>query len=223
MKVILSVPDEGYFERTWWKLFWAYLMKVILSVSDEGYFERIWWKLFWAYLMKVILSVSDEGYFERIWWRLFWAYLMKVILSVSDEGYFERTWWWLFWAYLMKVILGVPDEGYSRSAPCALHLISTFFISWYCVLYSAIYVGYHLVIVYLDLMVATVMENSNEQDNTYNIKLVVNSRIPVNIEYLAPIIISMCHTERYLHTFDIAEIRFWNNLHQVRAKPKYVN
>jgi hypothetical protein len=23
MKVILSVPDEGYFERTWWRLFWA--------------------------------------------------------------------------------------------------------------------------------------------------------------------------------------------------------
>ena len=33
MKVILSVPDEGYFERT-------YLMKVILSIPDEGYFER---------------------------------------------------------------------------------------------------------------------------------------------------------------------------------------
>ena len=40
MKVILSVPDEGYSERTWWRLFWAYLMKVILSVPDEGYSER---------------------------------------------------------------------------------------------------------------------------------------------------------------------------------------
>jgi len=29
MKVILSLPDEGYFELTWWRLFWAYLMKVI--------------------------------------------------------------------------------------------------------------------------------------------------------------------------------------------------
>jgi hypothetical protein len=38
MKVILSVPDEGYFERTWWRLFWA--------SPDEGYFER--------HLMKVI-------------------------------------------------------------------------------------------------------------------------------------------------------------------------
>ena len=36
MKVILSVPDEGNSERTWWRLFWAYLMKVILSVPDEG-------------------------------------------------------------------------------------------------------------------------------------------------------------------------------------------
>jgi hypothetical protein len=38
MKVILSVPDEGYLER--------HLMKVILSVPDEGYLER--------HLMKVI-------------------------------------------------------------------------------------------------------------------------------------------------------------------------
>ena len=37
MQVILSVPDEGYFERTWWRLFWANLMKVILGVPDEGY------------------------------------------------------------------------------------------------------------------------------------------------------------------------------------------
>ena len=29
MKVILIVPDEGYSERTWRRLFWAYLMKVI--------------------------------------------------------------------------------------------------------------------------------------------------------------------------------------------------
>jgi hypothetical protein len=76
---IFSVPDEGYFERTWWRLFWAYLMNVILSVPDEGYFERTRWRLFWA-----------------TWWMLFWAYLMKVILSVPDEGYFERTWWRLF-------------------------------------------------------------------------------------------------------------------------------
>jgi hypothetical protein len=29
MKVILRVPDEGYSESTWWRLFWEYLMKVI--------------------------------------------------------------------------------------------------------------------------------------------------------------------------------------------------
>jgi hypothetical protein len=39
MKVILTIPDEGYSER--------HLMKVILSVPDEGYY------------------VPDEGYFER--------------------------------------------------------------------------------------------------------------------------------------------------------------
>ena len=37
MKVILIVPDEGYSDRTWWRLFWSYLMKVILIVPDEGY------------------------------------------------------------------------------------------------------------------------------------------------------------------------------------------
>ena len=95
--------------------FWAYLMKVILGVPDEGYSERTWWRLFWTYLMKVILSVPDEGYSERTWWRLFWAYLMKVIQSLPDEGNSERTWWRLFWAYLMKVILSVPDEGNSES------------------------------------------------------------------------------------------------------------
>ena len=91
-----SVSDAGYSERTWWRLFWVYLMKVILSVPDEGYSKRTWWRLFWAYLMRIILSVPDESYSERTWWRLFWAYLMKVILSEPDEGYSERTWWRLF-------------------------------------------------------------------------------------------------------------------------------
>jgi hypothetical protein len=39
MKVTLNVSDEGYFERTWWRLLWTYLMKVTLNVPDEGYFE----------------------------------------------------------------------------------------------------------------------------------------------------------------------------------------
>jgi hypothetical protein len=42
----LRVPDEGYSEGTWWRLFWGYLMKVILRVPDEGYSE--------GHLMKVI-------------------------------------------------------------------------------------------------------------------------------------------------------------------------
>jgi hypothetical protein len=63
MMVILSVPDDGYSERTWWWLFGVYLMMVILSVPAEGYSERTWWLLFWVYLM-VILSVLDDGYSE---------------------------------------------------------------------------------------------------------------------------------------------------------------
>jgi hypothetical protein len=57
MKVILRVPDEGYSESTWWRLFWEYLMKVILRVPEEGYSESTWWRLFWEYLMKVIQKV----------------------------------------------------------------------------------------------------------------------------------------------------------------------
>ena len=42
-------------------------MKVILSVSDEGYSERIWWRLFWAYLMKVIPETRRAHY---IWYHV---------------------------------------------------------------------------------------------------------------------------------------------------------
>jgi hypothetical protein len=72
MKVILSVPDEGYY------------------VPDEGYFERTWWRLFWAYLMKVILSVPDEGYTERTWWRLlrtWWRLFQKRFVSTKFDLY----------------------------------------------------------------------------------------------------------------------------------------
>ena len=55
MKVIMSVPDEGYSR----------------NVPDEGYYERTWWRLLWVYLMKVIMSVPDEGYYECTWSRLF--------------------------------------------------------------------------------------------------------------------------------------------------------
>ena len=82
MKVILSVPDEGYSEHTWWRLFLAYLMKVILNVPDEGYSERTWWRLFWVYLMKVILSIPDEGYSERTRWRLFQKRVMCTKLDI---------------------------------------------------------------------------------------------------------------------------------------------
>jgi hypothetical protein len=63
MKVILNVPDEGYSERTWWRLFWTYLVKVILNVPDEGYSERTWWRLFQK---RVVYSKFDIHFF--IWW-----------------------------------------------------------------------------------------------------------------------------------------------------------
>ena len=75
MKVILSIPEEGYSEHTWWRLFWAYLMKVILSIPDEGYSEHTWWRLFWAY-------VPDEGYSEHTWWMLFQKHVMHTQLDI---------------------------------------------------------------------------------------------------------------------------------------------
>ena len=51
---VMNVPDEGYYERTWWRLLWTYLIKVIMNVPDEGYYERTLWRLLWTYLMKVI-------------------------------------------------------------------------------------------------------------------------------------------------------------------------
>jgi hypothetical protein len=84
MKVILSVPYEGYSERTLWRLFWTYPMKVILSVPYDGYSERTLWRLFWAYPMKVILNVPYEGYSERTLWRLF----HKRILCTKFDIYF---------------------------------------------------------------------------------------------------------------------------------------
>jgi hypothetical protein len=58
MKVILSVPDEVYSERTWWRLFWAYMMKVILSIPDEGYSEHTWWRLFQKRIMHTKLDIN---------------------------------------------------------------------------------------------------------------------------------------------------------------------
>jgi hypothetical protein len=57
MMVILSVPDDGYSERTWWWLFWAYLMMVILSVPDEGYSERTWWRLFQTHVVRTKFDI----------------------------------------------------------------------------------------------------------------------------------------------------------------------
>ena len=64
MKVILSVPDEGYSERTWWRLFWTYLMKVILNVPDEGYSERTWWRLFQKCLVHSKLDIYVSYWYD---------------------------------------------------------------------------------------------------------------------------------------------------------------
>ena len=102
MKVIMRVPDEGYYEGTRWRLLWGYQMKVIMRVPDEGYYEGTRWRLLWGYQMKVIMRVQDEGYYEGTRWRLLWEYKMKVIMRVPDEGYHEGTRWRSFQKFVVR-------------------------------------------------------------------------------------------------------------------------
>ena len=58
MKVILNVPDEGYSERTWWRLFWAYLMKVIPETRSADY---IWYlRVFFTLAYKILQENFEE-------------------------------------------------------------------------------------------------------------------------------------------------------------------
>jgi hypothetical protein len=181
----LSVHDEGYFERTWWRLFWAYMMKVILSVHDECYFERTWWRLFWAYMMKVILSVHDECYFERTWWMLFWAYMMKVILSVHDEGYY------------------VHDEGYFSNASYSLNLISTFLLV-FCVLFFVLFViGFVLFVIGLGLMT-----NDNCVSRLFNLECLFG--FSLSFLYFSMLVFSRCNLP--IFRFNIYNITHWLNV-----------
>jgi hypothetical protein len=66
MKVILSVPDEGYSERTWWRLFWAYLMKVILSVPKPNYWKRNNAKIFGSKKTKEPKQNSEHNILLRL-------------------------------------------------------------------------------------------------------------------------------------------------------------
>jgi uncharacterized protein YodC (DUF2158 family) len=65
MKVIMSVPDDGYYECTWCRLLLVYLMTVIMSVPDDGYYECTWWRLLWVYLMTVIMGVPDDSFSNK--------------------------------------------------------------------------------------------------------------------------------------------------------------
>ena len=114
-------------------------------------FERTWRKLFWAYLTKVILSVPDEGYSERTWWRLFqkhvvcttfyiYVFILRTSLNNFDmlsqhceipSGIVEIFRWFFFQSC---DVLSVPNEVYSRNASWELILISTFLFQ--CKIYN---------------------------------------------------------------------------------------
>jgi len=59
MKVILSVPDEGYFERTWWRLFWVNLMKVI---PETHHLHYIWYTKYVFFILKKLEQFSHLYY-----------------------------------------------------------------------------------------------------------------------------------------------------------------
>ena len=59
MMVILSEPDEGYFERTWWRLFWAYLMKVAPETLRLHY---IWYIKYVFFILKKLEQFSHLYY-----------------------------------------------------------------------------------------------------------------------------------------------------------------
>ena len=72
MKVILDFPIFWFWAYLtkviliFW--FWAYLTKVILSVPDEGYFERTWWRLFTQ--NKIFTCLSTMNYDMSRYWYL---------------------------------------------------------------------------------------------------------------------------------------------------------
>ena len=95
----MTIADFGYPVLA----LWCFCPKTLNDLAFQSFdFERTWWRLFWAYLMKVILSVPDEGYFERTWWRLFWAYLMKVI-SEADRAHL--IWYLCFYSAIVMTNL----------------------------------------------------------------------------------------------------------------------
>ena len=53
LNALLSLKLFG-FPVLW---FWAYLMKVILSVPDEGYSECTWWRLFQKHVVRTIFGI----------------------------------------------------------------------------------------------------------------------------------------------------------------------
>jgi hypothetical protein len=75
MKVILIVPDEGYSDRTRWRLFWSYLMKVILIVPDEGYSRNASWAL------SLVSMFLVEYLFNTFWFLFYWFLVVNATFS----------------------------------------------------------------------------------------------------------------------------------------------
>jgi hypothetical protein len=93
MKVIMSVPDEGYYERTWWRLLWA--------SPDEGYYECTWWRLFQKRIVRtkfdIYVSFTAIGHLklnERQNMFIKWYFLQEksyvYLIFKQNESYDTR-------------------------------------------------------------------------------------------------------------------------------------
>jgi hypothetical protein len=61
MKVILSVPDEGYFERTWWRLFQKRVVRTkfdIYFLITENMFPYLTLFVYWFFFGQILPSGS---------------------------------------------------------------------------------------------------------------------------------------------------------------------
>jgi hypothetical protein len=103
------------------RLFGIQMQSLTLSVPDEGYSEHAWWRLFWACLMKVILSVPDEGYSERAWWRLFQKHVVNtkldiyVFIILNSVSNLNTNDTWLYTLYLHLNLLNIIELYFVQS------------------------------------------------------------------------------------------------------------
>ena len=78
-------------KRTWWRLLWAYLMKVIMSVPDEGYYERHLMKVIMSvpdegYSRNALYALNSISMFHSLL-LVIWNWTNVKICSLNETFY----------------------------------------------------------------------------------------------------------------------------------------